>query len=147
MCPIDPVYYGDPADHTCKTECPAGSYGNQLDQQCVYDINGVSTCPPNYYADTWKRICVQICSRELVEYGDPYYKKCMPTCSPSLFYDDSTMRCVAKCPTYPNYYGNLVGMRCIWPCPNGTYADDQSKVCLAACPPNSYADDSTWRCV
>lgn len=64
-CPADPIQYGDPISGTCITSCPGNSYGNPLNQQCVYNVLGVSACPTGYFAELSSKLCVQKCSMKL----------------------------------------------------------------------------------
>lgn len=111
MCPRDPLLYGDTVDWMCKSNCPLGSYGNPITQQCVYDVTGVSSCPYNYYGNTSNiNICVKEC---ITLFADPILKKCKPTCTAPLYTDTSSMRCVTNCPEYPKLFGNNITMECL----------------------------------
>ena len=97
-CSINPIYYGDTVSWTCLPQCPSGSFGNPLNQQCVYNFGSISTCPVNYFADSTSGLCVKNCPMKYDLYADSYYKKCMPSCYGGLFTDNSTMKCVTRCP-------------------------------------------------
>jgi hypothetical protein len=80
-------------------------------------------------------------------YANQDEKKCLSYCPANYFKDNSTMTCVSRCPDYPNYYGDLTQMKCVPFCPENSWADDISKTCVTDCPSNTFAENSTWKCV
>eukprot|EP00919_Chromeraceae_sp_WS-2016_P042974 GHVR01102759.1.p1 GENE.GHVR01102759.1~~GHVR01102759.1.p1 ORF type:complete len:158 (+),score=3.53 GHVR01102759.1:357-830(+) len=124
--------------------CTGAQFWNPLNNDCV---NG-------------KYFLILVCPwhSPALYYGDSSSQQCVTTCptTPSLYANDLTQLCVAVCPWDPadannqTYYDNYY-RKCTLNCSSNpsTYAafGTTNRTCLTYCEANSYALDTTRKCV
>ena len=122
---------------SCVSQCPAGTYSNNISITCVY----ASSCPAGYYGNNVSSSCSVACPQKeyasttskLCEACPHYCSSCInltvcTNCITNAIFSNITSQCYGYCsPTLPFSFNGT----CYSQCPNNSYLDFTNINCQA----------------